>query len=171
MNLPTSFDSIEDIQTRFEEARGIVRQNIIDARRRQKYAYDKSHRKLELNVGQKVLIYTKTRKVGLSEKLINNFNGPFVLVKKVSPVTYIAEDLRTRKQTRAHIDRIKVFYDDELDHLEDKDIWNIDEREVILKQEYKKSDAEAMRAFEEDLRTASVRSISEEDMEATSSQQ
>ena len=170
MNLPSAFDITDDIQTRFEEARGIIRQSVIDARRRQKYAYDKSHRKLELMIGQKVLVYTKIRKIGLNEKLLNSYHGPFVLVKKLTPVTYLAEDLRTKKRTRAHINRIKIFYDDDLDKLEDNDIWNLEERETLLKREYKISNEEIERRFKEDVETASIRSVLDEETETASDQ-
>ena len=77
--------------------------------------YDKKHRPVQFEIGQKVLVYTKTRKVGLSEKLLNCFFGPYEIVRQISPVTYVMEDVRTRKRVQAHIDRIKEFYDDDLD--------------------------------------------------------
>ena len=73
---------------------------------------------MKFEISQKVLIYSKIRKVGLSSKLLNLYYGPHVIVSKVGPVTYICEDIRTQKRTRSHVQRMKPFYE-----IGDEEFW------------------------------------------------
>ena len=127
LNLPSSYKIIDDVETRLLDARELVRQSVLEAQRRQKKNYDKKHRDVQFEIGQKVLVYTKTRKVGLSEKLLNCFHGPFEVIQQITPVTYLMEDVRTKKQMQAHINRIKPYYQDDLD-FNDSDIWVLDHK-------------------------------------------
>ena len=115
-DLPKNF--VEDFDTRFTEARGLVKQNLMEARLKQKQQYDKKHRNIEFDVGQKVLIYSKTKKVGLSSKLLNLYYGPYVIIKKLGPVTYSCQDIRTQKMTKSHVSRMKMFYE-----IGDEEFW------------------------------------------------
>ena len=74
--LPSRFDKLDDVATMLKEAKILVKDKVIKSKRRQKEYYDKKHRFMEFPIGHKVLVYTKIRMVGLSEKLINGFNGP-----------------------------------------------------------------------------------------------
>ena len=115
-DLPKSF--ADDFDKRFTEARELVKHNLMESRLKQKQQYDKKHRDVKFEIGQKVLIYSKIRKVGLSSKLLNLYYGPYVIVSKVGPVTYICEDIRTQKRTRSHVQRMKPFYE-----IGDEEFW------------------------------------------------
>ena len=148
MNLPVTFNKIDDNRVRFEEARVLVKQSIIDAKRRQKINYDKKHRRVDFRIGQKVLVYTKTRKIGMSEKLFNNFWGPLKVIDRLSKVTYLLRDLRTEKETKVHVDRIKDFYDDDLE-VNDEDVWNMGKEDLTtFSDEFRKT--ETIENIEED---------------------
>ena len=90
----------------------------MEARLKQKQQYDKKHRNIEFDVGQKVLIYSKIKKVGLSSKLLNLYYGPYVIIKKLGPVTYSCQDIRTQKMTKSHVSRMKMFYE-----IGDEEFW------------------------------------------------
>ena len=115
-DLPKNF--VEDFDARFTEARGLVKQNLMEARLKQKIQYDRRHRNIEFEVGQKVLIYSKKTKVGLSTKLLNLYHAPYSIVSKLGPVTYLCQDVRTQKKTKAHISRMKIFYE-----IGDEEFW------------------------------------------------
>ena len=100
--------------------------NVMDAKWRQKRNHDKRHRRFVFNIGDRVMVYTKTRKVGKSEKLICNWFGPKIVTKIVTPVTYELEDVRDKKKSIAHIERIKHYFEDDLDDIED-DVWDLDD--------------------------------------------
>jgi hypothetical protein len=130
LNLPKVFFEIEDISSRFIEARILVKQSVLDSRRRQIESYNKRHRNITFEIGDKVLVYIKTRKVGLSEKLINQFYGPYEVIEKLTPVTYLLENMQNKKQIKTHIDRIKPYYDDDMD-VADEEIWvKFEKREI-----------------------------------------
>ena len=120
LNLPSTFKEIEDIDTRFAEARGMVKQFVAEARRKQKIVYDKKHKQIQYDIGQKVMLFTKRRVVSLSGKLMRNFFGPYVITSKIPPNTYIIEDIETKYRTRAHINRLKPYFDDNID---EESIW------------------------------------------------
>ena len=136
-DLPKNF--IEDFDTRFTEARGLVKQNLMEARWKQKQQYDKRHRDVQFEVGQKVLIYSKTKKVGLSSKLLNLYYGPYVIIEKLGPVTYLCKDIRTEKKTKSHVSRMKIFYE-----IGDEEIWPfMTKKRTTVKEDIPEEDLEA----------------------------
>jgi hypothetical protein len=129
LHLPSQFKELDDIYSRFEDARSLVRQSIVDAQQRQKKHYNSKHRPVEYKRGDLVSVYTKLRKVGRSEKLLHNFHGPKMVIGKHmnSPVTYLLKDKRTGKVTKAHIARIKRYHSKGIDEISDDDIWSPEE--------------------------------------------
>ena len=119
-NLPPNYLDVEDIEGRFIEAREMAKIYVAEERMKQKLEYDLRHRDYEFKVGDNVLIFTKKRIVGLSEKLLCNWFGPYVVIKRIGRVTYDCEDLRTGKVDRAHVSRIKPYY---LNEITEDSIW------------------------------------------------
>ncbi|RWS22621.1 integrase core domain protein-like protein, partial [Leptotrombidium deliense] len=79
-----------------------------------KELYDRRHRTVKFEPGEYVYVKTPTRKVGLSEKLLHQFYGPYKVIKQVTPVDYLVENHRPeskKKLTRdvVHIYRMKRF--------------------------------------------------------------
>ncbi|GFY65584.1 uncharacterized protein TNIN_248901 [Trichonephila inaurata madagascariensis] len=78
-------------------------------------AYDARHRSVSYRPGELVWVFTPVRKVGLSEKLLKRYFGPYRVVRKLSDVTYEVEELepspRRRKSTQVvHVLRMKKYY-------------------------------------------------------------
>ena len=120
-NTVTNFKEIEDFETRFDESRAMARIYVAEARRKQKLAYDTKHKDYEFTIGQNVLIFTKKRIVGLAEKLLCNWFGPYVILKRIGKVTYDCKDLETGFMERTHVSRMKPYY---LDDIDDESIWS-----------------------------------------------
>jgi len=74
--------------------------------------YDTKHREGEYEVGDRVKIFIPIRKVGMSEKLLLRWFGPYRVTKKVSEVNYEVKQEGGRKIDVVHIGRILPFYDE-----------------------------------------------------------
>jgi hypothetical protein len=71
----------------------------------------------DLYPGELVLVRRKLKKKGNTKKLLPKYVGPFQVVKKVCPTTYLMEDLpaQQRKKKRflrfnAHVVQIRKFH-------------------------------------------------------------
>ncbi|GBO41287.1 hypothetical protein AVEN_83770-1 [Araneus ventricosus] len=88
----------------------------LEAQQRDKDRYDSKHRDVSYNPGDLVWVFTPVRKVGLSEKLLKRYFGPYRVVQRLSDVTYEVEELEPsprRRKTRevVHVLRMKKYYD------------------------------------------------------------
>ncbi|KAI1300091.1 hypothetical protein HDE_03589 [Halotydeus destructor] len=93
----------------------VAKANIEKAQQVTASRYNSSHTPVEYQEGEKVLIRFPTRKVGLAEKLGHPWRGPFVIIKKMTPLVYEVQLLtgNKRKKTSVHISRMKPYYDRE----------------------------------------------------------
>ena len=92
-----------------------------------KSIYDEHRKEMKLKIGQKVLVFTPTRKRGLSPKLMHRWTGPYIVKCIKSPVTVHVENRHEKRSEVIHVSRIKLFIE-ELDE-------NIDEIEVPIQKE------------------------------------
>ena len=100
-----------------KELHKLVFENNKKASERNKTYYDRKHREVSYEVGQKVLVYYPTRIVGRSEKLMSPFHGPFTITKvNNNGVNYEIEaelDNRTKLRDTVHCSRIKPYFERE----------------------------------------------------------
>ncbi|GFT41825.1 transposon Ty3-I Gag-Pol polyprotein [Trichonephila clavipes] len=66
--------------------------------------------------GDLVWIYTPVRKVGLSEKLLRRYFGPYQVLRRLSAVTYEVQDFDPASRKRklrevVHVLRMKPYHD------------------------------------------------------------
>ncbi|UYV66747.1 hypothetical protein LAZ67_4002754 [Cordylochernes scorpioides] len=109
---------IQLVASRAEEARQIDRHHIFKAQETNKLNYDARHKGKVCQPGDLVWIFTPIRRVGLSEKLLKRYFGPYKVIKKISDVTYEVEafgksDKRQKGRDTVHILRMKPYYDPE----------------------------------------------------------
>ncbi|UYV80769.1 hypothetical protein LAZ67_19001675 [Cordylochernes scorpioides] len=107
---------IQLVASRAEEARQIARHHIFKAQETNKLNYDARHKGKVYQPGDLVWIFTPIRRVGLSEKLLKRYFGPYKVIKKISDVTYEVEafgksDKRRKGRDTVHILRMKPYYD------------------------------------------------------------
>ncbi|UYV77928.1 hypothetical protein LAZ67_15002896 [Cordylochernes scorpioides] len=119
-------DFIQTLGSRAEEARQLARIHTMRSQGGNKLRYDAHHRNIIYQPGVLVWIYIPVRKVGLSEKLMRRYLGPYKVTRKISDVTYEVEtfgDQHGRRKTKdiVHICRMKPYLDPEKreDHLEE----------------------------------------------------
>ncbi|GFY54217.1 retrovirus-related Pol polyprotein from transposon gypsy [Trichonephila inaurata madagascariensis] len=76
-------DYVSRLIVRAEESRQLVRIRTLEAQHRDKTRYDARHRSVSYRPGELVWVFMPVRKVGLSEKLIQHFFGPYRVVVHV----------------------------------------------------------------------------------------
>ncbi|GFY61470.1 transposon Ty3-I Gag-Pol polyprotein [Trichonephila inaurata madagascariensis] len=96
-------NNITKIAARAEESRQLARVHTLRAQDRDRRRCDSKHQMVILRApGDLVWVYTPVRKVGLSEKLLRRYFGPYQVLRRLSAVTYEAQDFypasRKRKQ-------------------------------------------------------------------------
>lgn len=111
-------EQLEDYSTlvtcRAEEARQLSRHRTLVSQTYDKNRYDSRHRELTFNSGDLVWVWTPIRRVGLSEKLLKRYFGPYKIIRQTSPVNYHVEPLspktkRKRSAEIVHVSRIKPY--------------------------------------------------------------
>ena len=116
-NIPIGIDDPEtDYPTRLaralQRARLLVTHRMQRVHERQKNQYDRSHRHVQYNMRDLVLVYKPIRKVGKSEKLLHRWFGPFRVVRQTTPVNYevqlVGDD--SGKTDIVHVVAMKHFY-------------------------------------------------------------
>ena len=104
--------SIAQTLCRAEEARRIAQLRTLASQDRSKFAYDSRHKDVSYEKGDKVWLWTPLRKRGLCQKFLARYTGPFVIVDRLSDVTYLIARLvshgyRSRQTQLAHVARLK----------------------------------------------------------------
>ncbi len=74
--------------------------------------YDQKRREADIyEKGQLVLVYRPTRQVGKAEKLLHRWQGPYTVVRRLTPLNYEVQ-LPVKKKTEVvHVERLKRFVD------------------------------------------------------------
>ncbi|GBN27531.1 Transposon Ty3-I Gag-Pol polyprotein [Araneus ventricosus] len=71
---------VRRLVTQAEESRQLARIRTLEAQQRDKDRYNSKHRDVSYNPGDLVWVFTPVRKVGLSEKLLKRYFGPYRVV-------------------------------------------------------------------------------------------
>lgn len=98
-----------------EEARRIARLRTFASQDRSKARYDKRHRHVSYSEGDMVWLWTPYRKRGLYQKFLARYTGPFVVLSRLSDVTYVVSRLtstgrRSRRTDVVHVARLKPYH-------------------------------------------------------------
>ncbi|GFS46992.1 retrovirus-related Pol polyprotein from transposon 17.6 [Trichonephila clavipes] len=115
---PNDFDdnNITKIAARAEESRQLARVHTLRAQDKDRRRYDSKHQMVSYAPGDLVWIYTPVRKVGLSEKLLRRYFGPYQVLRRLSAVTYAVQDFDPASRKRklrevVHVLRMKPYHD------------------------------------------------------------
>ncbi|UYV68342.1 K02A2.6-like [Cordylochernes scorpioides] len=116
-----SNDYVGELVTRAEEARQLSRSRLLQSQAKDRRLYDQKHTPVYYQKDDLVWVFTPIRKVGLSEKLLKRYFGPYKVTKKLSEVTYEVEPVdpspRSRKSKDiVHVIRMKPYLDPEEQH-------------------------------------------------------
>ncbi|UYV78935.1 hypothetical protein LAZ67_17000317, partial [Cordylochernes scorpioides] len=83
-----SDDYVGELVTRAEKARQLSRSRLIQSQAKDRRLYDQKHTPVYYQKDDLVWVFTPIRKVGLSEKLLKRYFGPYKVTKKLSEVTH-----------------------------------------------------------------------------------
>ncbi|GFW24477.1 transposon Tf2-11 polyprotein [Trichonephila clavipes] len=115
---PNDFDdnNITKIAARAEESRQLARVHTLRAQDKDRRRYDSKHQMVSYAPGDLVWVYTPVRKVGLSEKLLRRYFGPYQVLRRLSAVTYAVQDFYPASRKRklrevVHVLRMKPYHD------------------------------------------------------------
>lgn len=85
--VPTGEYAMDTI-TRVAHARKITRTGFLTSEEKQRRLYDQRHRDVHFSPHILVLLWSPTRQVGLSEKLLTRYTGLYRVLRAVTPLTY-----------------------------------------------------------------------------------
>ena len=84
----------------------LVKENLEKSQEKQKYWYDKGARVQQFEVGDPVLVLLPTT----TDKLLAQWQGPYLVVKREGKVTYQIDMHNRRKRRRVfHVNMLKAF--------------------------------------------------------------
>ncbi|XP_078533942.1 uncharacterized protein LOC144820212 [Lissotriton helveticus] len=97
---------VDNLKTHLEQIRVIVRQNLVAAQNTQKHQYDKGTKARKFVPGDLVLLLLPSS----DHKLLGQWQGPFPVLRVVTPVTYEIETDPTRGVTQIyHVNLLKKW--------------------------------------------------------------
>ena len=75
--------------------------------------YDKSHKHVKFNVGDVVILFIGDKFVGNKKKLLNLYDGPYIIMEKMGDVNYkIARVSNKNDLLTVHVSKLEKFYTD-----------------------------------------------------------
>ncbi|GFX04245.1 retrovirus-related Pol polyprotein from transposon 412 [Trichonephila clavipes] len=115
---PNDYDdnNITKIGARAKESRQLARVHTLRVQDKDRRRYDSKHQMVSYAPGDLVWVYTPVRKVGLSEKLLRRYFGPYQVLRRLSAVTYAVQDFDPASRKRklrevVHVLRMKPYHD------------------------------------------------------------
>lgn len=100
-------DYVAELRSRLQTAHQIAKDNLLGSKVKSKECYDKGTEKLELRVGDKVLLHDETVRRGRSKKLSAQWIGPYEVVA----LDRVNVTIKRGKGTQTvHVNRVKPFY-------------------------------------------------------------
>ena len=108
--LPTTVsDFVREHSNRLEEIHHQVRKNLKISGEAMKSHYDVKARTADFEEGEKVWLYNPRCRKGLSPKLQSPWEGPYIVLEKLSAVTYRIRQQGRRKVKVVHVDRLSKY--------------------------------------------------------------
>ena len=104
----SSSDYVNGIERELRRCHEIAREVLKERMHTAKRYYDRNAQLKEYHVSDAVLAYNPIVKVGVGKKFILPWEGPFVITKKYSPLTFVIEAPRKRPRT-VHHNKLKPY--------------------------------------------------------------
>jgi len=101
---------LENLKSSLKKAYKEVRLNNQKAHQKNKAYYDKKAKERKFEVNYKVYLFCPARKPGRCHKFRSFWQGPFIVVQKLSDLNYKVVN-KKRKECVVHINRLKKSYD------------------------------------------------------------
>ena len=92
-----------------EKVHEFARANLQIASESQKKQYDHRTTKSGFAINDKVWIYHSVRKKGVSSKLQDKWEGPFIIAERINNVLYRMKNMPNRRADVVHVDKLKPY--------------------------------------------------------------
>ena len=102
-------DYAEQLRMRMQLAHDVARNNLKSAAVRQKRNYDRRTCYGGIKEGTFVWLHNPRRKRGLTTKLCHPWDGPFLVIKRLSDVIFRIQERPHGKLQVVHVDRLKLY--------------------------------------------------------------
>jgi len=93
----------------YQEAYQVAREHLGNAAQRRKTDYDQHVRSVEFQVGEWVWYYYPRRYVQRSPKWTKNYDGPFLIIRKILPCDYVIQKTRRSVPQVVHANKLKRY--------------------------------------------------------------
>uniref|UniRef100_T1IHH4 Integrase zinc-binding domain-containing protein n=1 Tax=Strigamia maritima TaxID=126957 RepID=T1IHH4_STRMM len=127
-----------------KQARKIVNKNLEKISARSKKRFDKNRQEIEFYPGDLIYLKKPNRKVGLSEKLLPQYSGPWEIIMNTAPNNYQITNHTRKKIDIVNVERLKKF-----NKRMDKSIEDIDPPQVDFLPEIEIINEDGERQMEE----------------------
>ncbi len=106
---PSPSDYVFALKRNLQDAHALVRDTMEVEQDRQKTYYDKGVYGPIYQVGDKVLVFNPTVKVGNTKKFTSFYHGPCTIIEVINDVNFRLREDATGKNMRIHYDRLKKY--------------------------------------------------------------
>ena len=100
---------VENLKEKLEEIHSNVRERMTLKSLQVKARYDRKARTVLFKEGERVWFYNPQRSKGKAQKLQNNWEGPYLVVKKFNDVVYCIQRTARHRKKVVHADRLAPF--------------------------------------------------------------
>ncbi|KMQ82085.1 integrase core domain protein, partial [Lasius niger] len=104
--LPPDKNFVEDLKEKLEEIHSGVRERMVLKSLQMKARYDQKARGVLFQEGERVWLYNPHRSKGKAQKLQSNWEGPYLIVKRLSEVVYCIQKTSRHRKKVVHADRL-----------------------------------------------------------------
>jgi hypothetical protein len=103
-------DYVERKLTNMERAHQLAREALQSSSARNKIRYDVRVHPKKLQIGDWVWCYSPRRYVGKSPKFQRNYSGPYLVIRRLSPVLLVIQKSPRSKEIFVHQDKLKACH-------------------------------------------------------------
>ena len=100
---------VADLQDNLRRCHSIARENLKKQAKYRKKYYDSKAKSRKLEINQPVWLHDTTRKIGVCNKLTNNWKGPYLVLKQLDDLTYLIRASPKMVPKVVHIDRLLPY--------------------------------------------------------------
>ena len=116
----------------FSEAHKLVHKNQWNARKIREAYYNRKTKERHFDVGDRVLRYVDAVPQNVNAKLHSQWQGPYFVVKKCSPLNYVIQQSPRSRELLVHVEKIKHLQDED-----DKRINNSKKADKVTFEDFK----------------------------------
>lgn len=104
-----NYTYVQNLQDQMRKAHEVARRHLNTNAVRSKEIYDTKLYFQQYNIGDVVWCLHETRRIGVCPKLEKQYEGPFIIKEKWSPINFVLQLNAERQERVVHHNKLKVF--------------------------------------------------------------